>query len=566
MMKRLFHVLLAFLLISCITLASAQSTPTTTPTTNGFTLSPEANELIAAINKFLCLAAEVILIVVGAIATLVLIIAGVRYLVSSDAESRSEVRGLIMNILTGLIIVLIAIPALNFIIQNIAPGFSCDLIKAPFENINKSFCNLICVAEIIAPSLCALILIYGGIRYLTSGDDPSARAGARSTIINAIIGLVLVMLAIPISNLVLMNVSGQVSCDCNIDTTLTDQMITLFCNFICLLLTVAPAACVLVLIYGGLRYLTSEEDPGARSKARSIMVNAVVGLMIVMISVAVVNVLIKGIVPLDQVKCGCITGGVDMLEKTLCNLICLFSYIAPALCALVLIYGGAKYVASAEDPGARGAAKSIIVNALVGLIIVMISVAIVNLLVDNIPILGQVKCGCFKGLTSAQDMNKVLCNFICILEAIAPAVAVLVIAYGGIKYLTSGDDPTARAGARTTLVSAIVGLVIIMIAIPAVNLVLVSSMRFQCECIKSTPGPTPNPPTQKCAILSAVDGPYGCKGANSNYDPWLFVCRKDADGKFRQYYYACSTDGKENCDAKQKDCTAAGCADQFSCK
>ena len=96
MMKRFLSITLAVLLISCITIVSAQSTAGT------FTLSAEAKELIGLIQKFLCLAAAVILYVVGAIASLVLIIAGVRYLTSSDPETRSGVRSLITNILTGL--------------------------------------------------------------------------------------------------------------------------------------------------------------------------------------------------------------------------------------------------------------------------------------------------------------------------------------------------------------------------------------------------------------------------------------------------------------------------------
>jgi len=563
MMKRFLSITLAVLLISCITIVSAQSTAGT------FTLSAEAKELIGLIQKFLCLAAAVILYVVGAIASLVLIIAGVRYLTSSDPETRSGVRSLITNILTGLIIVLIAVPALNFILENIAPAFQCDLITAPFENINTAFCNLICTLEIIAPSLCALVLVYGGIKYLASGEDPGARSAARSIMVNAIIGLILVLLALPIVNLVIKDVFNTVECDCNIDTTVLEQVITIFCNFICLLLYIAPAACSLVLIYGGLRYLTSEEDPGARNKAKNIMVNAIVGLVIVLIGVAVINLIVEGIPDVEQVRCACITGTVDQLEKTLCNLICMLSYMAPALCALVLIYGGMKYLTSADDPSARNTAKNIMVNALVGLIIVLISVAIVNLVVDNVPILGKVKCGCFKGLTSPQDINKVFCSFICVIESIAPAAAALVIAYAGLRYLTSEDDPSARASARTTLISAIVGLIIIMIAVPTVNLVLMNNLRFQCDCLntgtKTVGTPHVNPPVQKCSILAAADGPYGCKGANTNYDPWLFVCRKDSDGKYRQYYYECSTDGKEQCTSKQKDCTN-GCADEFDCK
>jgi len=46
--------------------------------------------------------------------------------------------------------------------------------------------------------------------------------------------------------------------------------------------------------------------------------------------------------------------------------------IGPALVALMLIYGGVRYIYSADDPGGRKQAKSLLINAIIGGIILVV--------------------------------------------------------------------------------------------------------------------------------------------------------------------------------------------------
>ena len=46
-------------------------------------------------------------------------------------------------------------------------------------------------------------ILYGGFKYMSSRDDPRAVAGARTTLINATIGLVLAVMAFPLTNWVI---------------------------------------------------------------------------------------------------------------------------------------------------------------------------------------------------------------------------------------------------------------------------------------------------------------------------------------------------------------------------
>ncbi len=79
------------------------------------------------------------------------------------------------------------------------------------------------------------------------------------------------------------------------------------------------------------------------------------------------------------------TAGIsNRINCVLCNLADLIFLTAGAIAALVILMGGLRWVTSAEDPGARNAAKTTIISAFVGLIIIMLAVFIVSLVVGNL--------------------------------------------------------------------------------------------------------------------------------------------------------------------------------------
>jgi len=69
----------------------------------------------------------------------------------------------------------------------------------------------------------------------------------------------------------------------------------------------------------------------------------------------------------------------------------------------------------------------------------------------------------------ADDINCVLCRIIQIVFMIVGGVAALVLILAGLKWLTSGDDPGARQSAKTAIISAFVGLIIIFISLYVVS-------------------------------------------------------------------------------------------------
>lgn len=70
-----------------------------------------------------------------------------------------------------------------------------------------------------------------------------------------------------------------------------------------------------------------------------------------------------------------------------------------------------------------------------------------------------------------QDIPKVLLAVTEILLRLGGLAAVVFVIYGGFQYLTSQGEPDKAKAARTTIINAIVGLVIVTLATAIVNLI-----------------------------------------------------------------------------------------------
>jgi hypothetical protein len=583
--------------LSILLLAVAASmTQAWTPPDLGTSFKTEVQDVLNTLAYFICTPVCFIFYVVSGIATLAFILAGLRYIAADDPGTRSQLRGFMTSIIVGLVLVILAIPIVNYVISGLLPEIQCTCISEPVENIGTVFCNLICFLASIGPALCALVMLYGGLRYVTSADDPEARASARNIITNALIGLIIIMIAIPLVNIVISDVLTEVTCYCFEDIDPAEQIGRILCNFICFIATIAPAICALVMLYGGLKWITSGDDTGARNAAKNTIIAALIGIIFVMLAVPIVNIVIGVILP-QQVRCDCLPDldPAEQISRIMCNLICLFTSIAPAVSVLAMIYGGLRYVVSEEDPDARNAAKNTITSALVGLIFVMIAVPLVNIVLSA-TLLKNVECGCFNIGDPVEQLGKILCSLACALQYIAPPIAVIVIAYGGLRYMTSGNDPGARAAARSIIINGIVGLMIIGLAIPLINVVLSGMLPgVQCDCVSligsignanavkddaNSMAACQNPsdcaalgptyacvngycrnycgPAEKCCQATEQNSHTGCIGTDTGNQIKLNSCSLD---DFLTSY-TCVAD---KCQPSEKDCTL-GCIDQYTCR
>lgn len=73
-----------------------------------------------------------------------------------------------------------------------------------------------------------------------------------------------------------------------------------------------------------------------------------------------------------------------VLSCFFCKIFYLLFYFAGAVATLVVVISGIKWIASGDDANARGAARSSIVHAVIGLIIVLVAVFLVWWIVESV--------------------------------------------------------------------------------------------------------------------------------------------------------------------------------------
>ena len=87
--------------------------------------------------------------------------------------------------------------------------------------------------------------------------------------------------------------------------------------------------------------------------------------------------------------------------------------------------------------------------------------------------------------TVVSLINALICRLITILWGVSAAVATIVIVIAGIRWIGSSEDAGARAQAKSTIVHAIIGLIIVIVALSIVNYAItgagvLSTLTFSC--------------------------------------------------------------------------------------
>lgn len=82
----------------------------------------------------------------------------------------------------------------------------------------------------------------------------------------------------------------------------------------------------------------------------------------------------------------------------------------------------------------------------------------------------------------ADGINNVICLFVRLIWLVTGSLMALVIIFAGVKWLVSGDDAGARASAKTFIISAFVGLIIIFTAVPVVDYVVGGILGYEFAC------------------------------------------------------------------------------------
>lgn len=89
---------------------------------------------------------------------------------------------------------------------------SCYAEDDVVDRVNDVFCIFIYLIEFVAGGIASLVILLMGLKYLTSSGDSESRYVARTGIIGAFVGLVIIIISVPIVNLVASGLLGTVDC------------------------------------------------------------------------------------------------------------------------------------------------------------------------------------------------------------------------------------------------------------------------------------------------------------------------------------------------------------------
>lgn len=132
-----------------------------------------------------------------------------------------------------------------------------------------------------------------------------------------------------------------------------------------------------------------------------------------------------------------------------------------------IIVGGFKYILSAGSPDDSVKARKTILNAVVGLVISIFSVAIVNVVTTALA--GGVDAN---GIPTVAADNATLANILNTVYSWAGIIAVLMIIIGGLMYIISGGNQSNITKAKDTIVYSVVGLIVVIMAFTITQFVL----------------------------------------------------------------------------------------------
>jgi len=148
--------------------------------------------------------------------------------------------------------------------------------------------------------------------------------------------------------------------------------------------------------------------------------------------------------------------------------------LAGLLAVVFVVYAGVRFIASQGSPDEVAKARTGILYALGGLATSILAVTFVTFLAAA---LGGTNGGKNIGrldLTSLPNLagTNVVQTLLSITFGVIGAVSVLIMVIGGIKYVLSQGDPKATAIAKSTIIYALVGLIVVIVAQSIVSLVV----------------------------------------------------------------------------------------------
>ncbi len=180
-----------------------------------------AQDFFAVRDLFNNIACNVICVIeyaILAVSAVVTVLSAARYMSSDDPQVRHDMRNNMIYAITGILLVFAGVPAVNAMVNQMKSPFNCVYCSPDaqlFKVVAEAFsCKIICLTQYLASLVLVLVLMSAGIRFMLSGDDPEARSRMIGWIKNALVGIVIVILAVPVLNYIAEGSGTPLKCDC----------------------------------------------------------------------------------------------------------------------------------------------------------------------------------------------------------------------------------------------------------------------------------------------------------------------------------------------------------------
>lgn len=168
---------------------------------------------------------------------------------------------------------------------------NCDIDHSQFEGEEKLQASIWKIVLNVASDVLAIVgylaicfVIWGGYQYMMAQGDPGKVAKGKKTITNSLIGLAICMLASTITS-TLSNIANEAAADgANVFVVAMNHA------FIW-----AGIISVIMVVFGGIQYTTSNGNPSQAQKAKQTIMYSLIGLAISIFAVAIVNLVVGAI-------------------------------------------------------------------------------------------------------------------------------------------------------------------------------------------------------------------------------------------------------------------------------
>jgi hypothetical protein len=242
--------------------------------------------------RLLAMLVEKSRLAVAALAILVVIVAGLRMVMSQSEETQTSAKHTLTYAATGIFVIFLVGPIVRVLYGGIMvnPGSvlssSADVIAATTE-ARKQLFGVILFLETIVGIIAVVMLVIQGLRIVLSFGSQNIIQKSYKGVLAILGGMLLIAL-----DRVLLQIFGLPETGGTAGPTTTIPLLFQIFGFVRFVLTLLAIIPIGIIIYAGLLMILNFGNEELVKKAKTSIINALIGLGIVIVSFAIVSTLI----------------------------------------------------------------------------------------------------------------------------------------------------------------------------------------------------------------------------------------------------------------------------------